>query len=491
MTDRAMRLSGRLDAGCAAIAFLAPLAVYLWTMAPTVYGLDSAELTTAAHVLGIAHSPGAPTYMLLGHLMSKIPIGDVGYRLNLLSALSGAATVLATYRIARELRLTIQASLIASGLLAFSFYFWAWSLVAELYAPHAFFASVVLLCIVRWRNTSQARLLFYAAFLLGLGCGNHTALVLLTPGYAWLVLSAAPRLLRRPAFSMAVLASTATGLLVFAYLPIRQAAGPEFDYVSRYFPEVDLGSTSGLLWMVRGGMFEPLFFAQRPAMLPREGIRFAHVLLSNFTPLGVGVAILGCCSLFRSFRSVGVGLVLLFAFHSAFFLTYGAPDRFWMLSVSYVIMSVWIAAGVDSSERLLRRYSPRCPPSVGITVAALCVPVLLIVNWPRLDLRNDRSARDYGVSLGSRMEKGSVFFGLWEQIPILEYLQIVEGWRTDVELHNAVFLDAESVCSIVKEKLSDNRPVYTSRSDMIPCTGVSCQAIVSNNLYLVTLSEGG
>ena len=75
------------------------LLLYLRTMAPTVYGLDSAELTAGAYLLGIVHAPGSPTYLLLGHLFTWLPFGDVGYRVNLLSACAGALAVGFVYAI--------------------------------------------------------------------------------------------------------------------------------------------------------------------------------------------------------------------------------------------------------------------------------------------------------------------------------------------------------------------------------------------------------
>src|SRR6185436_6410127 len=52
------------------LAALVPFLFYLRTAAPTVYGLDSAELTTGAYALGIVHAPGAPLYLLLGHVFT-------------------------------------------------------------------------------------------------------------------------------------------------------------------------------------------------------------------------------------------------------------------------------------------------------------------------------------------------------------------------------------------------------------------------------------
>ena len=83
--------------GGASLSFLLPFAVYVRTLAPTVYGLDSAELTTGAYCLGLVHVPGYPLYLLIGHLFTRLPIGNVGYRMNLMSAFFGALAVALFY----------------------------------------------------------------------------------------------------------------------------------------------------------------------------------------------------------------------------------------------------------------------------------------------------------------------------------------------------------------------------------------------------------
>lgn len=76
------------------VVFLLPFVLYLKTLAPTIYNLDSAELTTAAATGGLVRATGYPLYLLIGQLWAKLPIGDVGYRFNLLSALFSAGTLL-------------------------------------------------------------------------------------------------------------------------------------------------------------------------------------------------------------------------------------------------------------------------------------------------------------------------------------------------------------------------------------------------------------
>src|SRR5512134_1552661 len=87
---------------CAGVVFIVSLATYSLTLAPTVTLVDSGELIVAAHGLGVAHPPGFPLYVLLGHAASRIPAGNVAQRVNALSglcaALAAGLLVLVTWR---------------------------------------------------------------------------------------------------------------------------------------------------------------------------------------------------------------------------------------------------------------------------------------------------------------------------------------------------------------------------------------------------------
>jgi hypothetical protein len=51
-------------------AFVTLLALYLVTLAPTVVGGDSGELTAAAVTGGVPHPPGYPVFALLARLFA-------------------------------------------------------------------------------------------------------------------------------------------------------------------------------------------------------------------------------------------------------------------------------------------------------------------------------------------------------------------------------------------------------------------------------------
>ncbi|MGH7740169.1 MAG: protein O-mannosyl-transferase family, partial [bacterium] len=69
---------------------------------PTFYADDSAETITAAWLLGLPHPPGYPLYTLIGHLFSSLPLGGIGFRVNLLSALLAALNSLLIFQLLKK-----------------------------------------------------------------------------------------------------------------------------------------------------------------------------------------------------------------------------------------------------------------------------------------------------------------------------------------------------------------------------------------------------
>jgi hypothetical protein len=139
--------------------------LYLSTLAPTVVTLfdDSLEFQLVTYQLGIAHPTGYPLYTLLGRLFTFLPVGDVAYRVNLMSALFGAATVSLLYLLVLQMAparpdsrmlATVRSpgwplhvgGMVGALLLAVSLIFWQQATIAEVYTLNAFF--VVLLLVI-------------------------------------------------------------------------------------------------------------------------------------------------------------------------------------------------------------------------------------------------------------------------------------------------------------------------------------------------------
>ena len=183
MSRRILKLLADADPGLsAALAGLAAFFVYLRTLAPTVMWYDMGEFATTARVLGIAHNTGYPLYILLGKLFTFLPVGDVAYRVNLMSAVFAALTVAVVYLIIHRLTGSRPAALLGCLTLAFSSTFWSNANWAESYPLNAFSVAIITYLLLCWRQSGRAWQLYLVFLAFGLSLGNHRLIVLLAPG---------------------------------------------------------------------------------------------------------------------------------------------------------------------------------------------------------------------------------------------------------------------------------------------------------------------
>lgn len=437
-----------------------PFLIYLQTMAPTVYGLDSAELTTGAYVLGIVHAPGSPLYLLIAHLFTWLPIGDVGYRVNLLSACATAVTMLFVYYICRHFSIRRSLALTITWFIAFTYYVWILALVAELYALQGTFTTGLLLLALKWRERSNPRLLYALAFLFGLGLGNHLSLSLLAPGFAILVLTAKKPIWQQPRQIAVVTVLGLLGASIYLYLPLRYASDTPLNYA--YYWGVDLTTWHGFWWMITGRMFGSLFFAVPPQSIPLEMLTFFHQLVSNFVGLGFLIGLLGLIKDWSRRPHFHLALLSMFTIHIGFYITYLAGDKDLMFLPAYLIWGIWFGLGVQIISLWLAPHIQKTFPNLVTFFVLLMAIGTLIMNYTYADVSQDWSARELGETIFEEIEDQSIYLGTWGDAPILEYLQIVEGQRPDVTILNLFFIDQDYAIELVSTSLANDVSVYTS-----------------------------
>ncbi len=205
------------------------LLVYTLTLYRTVPGGDSGELILAAQNLAVAHPPGYPLFILLGHLASLVPLGEICTRINFVSALCDACAamllVLAVGRIARDL----GAALLSGALFAFAPLVWRYAVAAEVFALNNLFVAALLYLLVRIfqsEPSAQLRIACIGAFVIGLGLSNHhTFLFFAAPSVLWIAIALRAELLRPRPVALLV-ALFLLGLLPYALLPLFSAPAP-------------------------------------------------------------------------------------------------------------------------------------------------------------------------------------------------------------------------------------------------------------------------
>ena len=153
---------------------LLTLALFIVTLRLGVGGPeDSPKFQFVGRVLGTAHSPGYPLYVVLTYLFGWLPIGTLAFRINLFSALTAAIACTAAFVIARQLGASRSASAIATLGLATGAGFWHNAIVAEVYSLAAALVAIVVALLLWWDRSHRRALLYAACAVFAAGLGNH------------------------------------------------------------------------------------------------------------------------------------------------------------------------------------------------------------------------------------------------------------------------------------------------------------------------------
>jgi Protein of unknown function (DUF2723) len=168
---------------------LAALALYLVTLQPDFGGPEDApKFQFVGYVLGTAHAPGYPLYVLLSHLFVMLPIRTIAYRANLFSAVMAALACVLAYVIARQIGSTRVSAACAALALATGASFWRNALFAEVYSLAAVMVALTIALLLAWSARGGTARLLAAVAAFGLGLGNHLTIVGLVPASILFVL---------------------------------------------------------------------------------------------------------------------------------------------------------------------------------------------------------------------------------------------------------------------------------------------------------------
>ncbi len=175
-----------------ALAFLVPMVMYAFTIAPTVVFWDVGEFIAAAYMMQVPHPPGAPLFLILTRVGMMFPIAeDLAVRAHLLSACLSALAIMFAYlfmvRVIIKFRGSVETladkittygtSFIGAMTLAFTTTYWDNSIEAEVYGASMFFLTTILWLVMRWleraNNEGNEKYILLIAYLIGLSLGVH------------------------------------------------------------------------------------------------------------------------------------------------------------------------------------------------------------------------------------------------------------------------------------------------------------------------------
>jgi hypothetical protein len=355
-------------------------------------GADGGELATAVYTLGLVHSPGYPTYLLLAQTGRLFPFASFAQRLNAFSALCAATAVSVLAAVlASHLRIDSNraagrsaggpylAGALAGLLFGLSEVVWTQAIIVEVYALAALFCAG-LMGLGLWVGraptpAAYTQRLAVFGLIAGLGMGSHYMMVFAGLFTALYLLLSGPRRLLRPANLLAIPAFAA-GFSVFAYLPLRAGAVPVSnwgnpDTPARFWNEISVAVYRGRVDIT---------------LIPERILPLLHLTADQLSVPGLALALLGLIGWGERHRPLLAAALATAALNLAFTASYYSIDTLPYIyptlillalaagSAVYRLVFVWLPEGTFSGT--IRR---------GLTYAALvavvCAP-LLIRNTP-------------------------------------------------------------------------------------------------------------
>jgi len=159
---------------------------------------DPGELSAAAYLMQVPHPPGGPLFSMVGRIFYMLPIpGDIGFRMNVMSAVASVFTVLFLYLIAvkviehyrgkqsgntLEALGTYFAAAIGALTLSFSDTFWFNAGEANYFAASTLLYTSIIWLMLVWNEKADEpgseRYLLLIAYISGLSAGLHLMSVL-------------------------------------------------------------------------------------------------------------------------------------------------------------------------------------------------------------------------------------------------------------------------------------------------------------------------
>jgi Protein O-mannosyl-transferase TMEM260-like len=448
-----------------AILWFSVFLFYLRSLAPTLLWGDSAKLAISSRILDLHYTPGNhPLHALIGWVFNLIPVGNIAFRQNLMSAVFGSLTIFILYYVVLKITNSKLSSVCAALSLAVSHIFWHLSVINETYTLLAFFFTLLILILLLWQRDYNNRLLYTFFFLLGLSISNSSLMVLFIPAY--LIYFIFPKKNRKAFINsniFFIIVSFLLGLIILISL-----------FIHKHWINSEVFSYSEAVPMAR-------YYRSLSKML-KEFIRYPAYLFYQFPLFGFLIGLKGVKRMFESDIKIFGLLAVITVINLCFAGGYMRQKQFYLLMPTYVMFSILIGIGFNS---LRGKYNKRA-----ILIFIVCLPIVtyhsvpMVANNRGIDLVKARSlpyrdnnrffllpdksnyfgAYRFGNEVFEVVSPGSIIIADFTPRAALDYFQIIEnvGRQVKVVFNESINVPEFIADNIDKQKiyLADLEPYY-------------------------------
>ena len=426
------------------LLFIVTFFVYAHNLSQSTYGGDVGDLVTAAFVFGVPHPPGYPLFTLLGFLLTRIHFLTPAFMVGLISVISSSLAVIFYYVLALKLTRNKFIALVSVLILAFNYFFWFYSEIAEVFALNNLFVMLLILLAYFYYKDKKIKYFYLLSFFSGLSLTNHQTIILIFPSLFILAISSFGKEKHKIKKLLAALLFFALGLLPYLYVPIAASNNPvvNWDRVK------DLSSFLHLVLRQDYGTFSSGLFT-------KPNLQQCFVILGNYffrsitqlTLPVVALILLGAFSLIKKNKLLLVSLFLafflsgpLFIFYAGFPITgsfmQGVYERFLLMSL--VIGLIFFPLGLSYLIFFINRFfGKKLFQNLFIGVFLIIPLTFFFYNFPKTNLSNIWIGDYLAYDLLSPLPKNSVFF-VSGDTPAFNtwYVHYALGFRPDIEVIN-------------------------------------------------------
>lgn len=449
----------RLDFYLCLFLSLLAFALYVRTLAPGVLDGDSGEWQYMSNILGVPHSTGYPTYVLLAKLVTLLPIGSAAWRVNLFSALCAALTVPVVYLLAKRVARSRAAAILTASFFALMPTLWASATIAEVYALNTLLVTLTLYFAVRFFDSARERDLFGMAMCFGLALTNHRIAFFLAPALLAVVV------FKRRELNWRRLAFAALAFLIpltlYLYIPLRasQLLAEQSPANLELYPRAEAivnGKITAYYNHTPAGVFNLITALDNRNKLGFQDASGEDKTLTRFTnawallreqidPFGILLAIGGIVILWRRERNLTIAMLLGAVSIAAISVYLRAESTRFYFSGAYLILLLFFAVSIGwVLERLKTRAaepgtSPRNRTFLQLAYYTAILsfaffPVsAFYFNFARMDQSGNTKYDIYARAvLNDNLAQNAVLVAPWEVATPIRYFQYVENVRPDV-----------------------------------------------------------
>lgn len=488
LSDKSTPPLSRTDVWLALLIGLAAFALYIRTLAPSLLWGDSAEFQTLSYTLGMTHHTGYATQIILGKIFTLIPINNIAWRVNLMSAFFGALAVANTFLIVRLLINSRVAAVSASLVLALTEGFWWRALVAESYAPAAGMLATVWFLFLLWRNANKTQYLFLAGLTGGLSLGIHSTVVMTAASVLAVMAFTARK--RAEWFSAAAGALLGAALFFGFFFFLDYNDPPSSVHNAVFRPNLSaVGLTESeydsawdrFLFIFPANRASSYYFTATPEEMGNRIIEY----VSFFPWWQLILTIIGIVWLFFGGRW-REGLYPLIAFlliwGLAVTVSFSIYREFYVPAA--VITSVWFGAGAGAALSALERLTKLNQPSLRMTRVFISTILIVLPIWnSRQDLNlairsgyttfirdnhvypvfaPDKAIRD-ARRIINRIEEDAIVFTNWDKLYSYIYTAHIEEGKTGIAFHEILEEENQILPTTMIRYIDSNidtRPIY-------------------------------